>query len=57
MKKRYLKIYGGVIWATDNLTIEDLGKFKNGSYDAILDLQEWKQFNPDKNEWEDIKGD
>lgn len=57
MKRRYLKITGSVIWATNELTREDLVRLKDRVYDAILDLNEWKQFNAEKNAWEDIPSD
>lgn len=57
MKKRYLKIIGNIVWATDNLTKEDLAKLSQGGYDCILDLKEWKEFDCTSNSWLDIKGD
>ena len=42
-KKKYLKINGPVIWATDKITRDDLAMLKNNSYDAIIDLEAWKK--------------
>ena len=55
--KRYLKIMSEVVWATDNLTKDDLARLKDGSYDLILDLEEWKRFDPDTNSWVEIEED
>jgi len=57
MKWRYLKIGGGIIWGTNNLTRDDLVRRKNGGYDNIIDLQEGTEFDPDENAWVAIKGD
>jgi len=54
MKKRYLKIISAVVWATNAITKDDLEALKNGRYEAILDLQEWKMFSADDNAWKDI---
>lgn len=57
MNKRYLKILGEVIWATDNLVKEDLIRLNQRGYDAILDLRDWKMFDSRANLWVDIPGD
>jgi hypothetical protein len=57
MKWRYLKILGSTIWGTNNLKRDDLVRLKNHGYDSILDLQEFKSFDADNNEWVDIEGD
>ncbi|KKL50170.1 hypothetical protein LCGC14_2308170 [marine sediment metagenome] len=57
MSKRYLKISSGIIWATDNLTKEDLVRMKTGAYDHILDLEKWLRYNSKTNVWDPIEGD
>lgn len=57
MKYSYLKITGDLVWATDTLTKEDLARLKQHSYDAVIDLEAFKQFDPNTNEWVDIKGE
>lgn len=57
MKYRYLKIGGGIVWGTNALTKDDLAAQKSGRYDAILDLENGTQFDPDLNAWVDIEGD
>ena len=42
---------------SNTLIKEDLGRLKDGRVDAILDLENWKQFNPETNTWDDIPGD
>lgn len=49
--KRYLKIVGELVFATDTLTKDDLAKLMRGSYDLILDLENWTQFDKDNNQW------
>lgn len=56
MKYRYLKVMAGLIWGKKALTKEEfVHAVKMG--DTIIDLEEMKVFNPEENQWEDIKGD
>jgi len=59
MKYKYLMISGGgqIIWGRNNLTKEHLIMRKDGRYESIVDIQAGKEYNPDLNVWEDIKGD
>jgi len=56
MKYRYI-IWQGFWWGTDELTRDHLVRLKNGVYEGILDLQEWKYFDADENNWMDMDGD
>ena len=55
--KKYLKITGDVLWQQNEITKEDLGRLKDGSYDAIVDTYEGKYFDVEENEWKEIEGD
>lgn len=57
MKRRYLKIGALLIWATDNLTKEDLIRAKTKQYDFLIDLDKWLRYDVDKNTWVEIEGD
>lgn len=57
---RYLKITDGLVFATDNLTKDDLGRARTGSYCAIVDLKSPQHsggavYNPEYNRWDAIK--
>jgi hypothetical protein len=55
MRFRYL-IISGIVWGKNEITKE---YFVNAIHrgDTIIDLQEGKQFDPEKNEWVDVEGD
>lgn len=53
-KKRYLKILGDFVYADDVISRSDLIKLKNRSYDVIIDLENWKQFDVNSNSWVEL---
>lgn len=57
MKYRWLKITGNLIWGTNDLKVADLANRKSGMYDAIIDLEQGTQYDPEANDWVKIEGD
>lgn len=53
--KRYLKVTDGVVFATDDLTKEDLSRARAGSYCAIVDTKYGTVYNHQENRWDAIK--
>ena len=56
MEYKYLKIMGSIVWGTNDLNKDDLGRLKQHNYDAIVDTEEGKTFDADSNKWKEIEG-
>ncbi len=54
---KYLKISSDFVWGKNVLSREDLVQAKNKSIDVIVNTENSTQFDPEKNEWVEIKGD
>lgn len=57
MKYKYLKITGYLIFGKNEITKEDLINLKNEATDALINLETMQEFDVNKNEWVDIRGD
>lgn len=57
MKYRWLKISTGLVYGTNEIKVDDLVRRKNGLYDAIIDLEQGTQYDPEANDWVKIEGD
>lgn len=53
---KYYKILDDFIYATDDLTKEDLARAKDGSYDVIINRIEETYYDKHKNDWVKIDG-
>lgn len=54
IKSKYLKINGKVLWASNEITKDDLVRVKNGAYDTIVNLEEMTHYDADDNTWREI---
>jgi hypothetical protein len=51
---KYIKTLGDIIYSTDNLKQSDLISLKEKRYDCVIDVENEKYFDAEKNEWKDI---
>ena len=57
MKYKFLKITGELVWGSNEIEKEDLIRRKQNGYDAIIDVETQKYYDPENNEWKIIEGD
>lgn len=53
--KRYIKIIGDEIYATDEITKKDLAYTLHGHINLIIDLKYGTFFNAKENHWDNFK--